>query len=129
MGSHRKLRIYIGYNSLSIIKYLEPLTVDLFTVQYADCIFDEKHFSILGRDFKYQKEYQKINWNVTNISSLDSRTQEFGLQVRIINLQHITNNMSDAFNDNKDVVKSYNLARNMPERIEVPNKITLTPKS
>ena len=38
MGPHRKLGIYVGYQSPSIIKYLEPLTGDLFTVRYADCI-------------------------------------------------------------------------------------------
>jgi transposase InsO family protein len=31
MGPHRKLGIYVGYSSPSIIKYLEPLTGDLFT--------------------------------------------------------------------------------------------------
>ena len=31
MGPHRKLGIYLGFISLSIIKYLEPLTGDLLT--------------------------------------------------------------------------------------------------
>jgi hypothetical protein len=31
MGPHKKLGIYVGYLSPSIIKYLEPLTRDLFT--------------------------------------------------------------------------------------------------
>ena len=48
MGSHRKLGIYVGYSSLSIIKYLEPLTGDLFPACFADCIFNEDHFPALG---------------------------------------------------------------------------------
>jgi hypothetical protein len=48
MGPHRKLRIYVGYQSPSIIKYLEPLTGDLFTARYSDCIFSEDHFPALG---------------------------------------------------------------------------------
>jgi hypothetical protein len=48
MGPHRKLGIYMGYQSPSIIKYLEPLTGDLFTARYADCIFSEDHFPALG---------------------------------------------------------------------------------
>jgi hypothetical protein len=32
MGPHRKLGIYVGYHFPLIIKYLEPLTEDLFTV-------------------------------------------------------------------------------------------------
>jgi hypothetical protein len=38
MGPHRKLGIYVGYQSPSIIKYLEPLTWDLYTARFADCI-------------------------------------------------------------------------------------------
>jgi hypothetical protein len=52
MGPHRKLGIYVGYKSPSIIKYLEPLTGDLFTARYADCIFDEDNFPALGGDIQ-----------------------------------------------------------------------------
>jgi hypothetical protein len=48
MGPHRKLGIYVEYQSPSIIKYLEPLTGDLFMARYADCIFGEDHFLALG---------------------------------------------------------------------------------
>jgi hypothetical protein len=39
----------MGYHSPSIIKYLESLTGDLLTAQYTDCIFNEDHFSAIGR--------------------------------------------------------------------------------
>jgi hypothetical protein len=48
MGPQRRLGIYIGFHSPSIIKYLEPLTGDIFTVCFADCQFDETIFPILG---------------------------------------------------------------------------------
>ena len=48
MGHHRKLGIYVGFSSPSIIKYLEPMTGDLFTAWFADCIFNEDHFPALG---------------------------------------------------------------------------------
>jgi hypothetical protein len=48
MGPQRRLRIYIDFYSPSIIKYLEPLTGDIFTAHFADCQFDETIFSILG---------------------------------------------------------------------------------
>jgi hypothetical protein len=35
VGPNRKMSIYVGYHSPSIIKYLEPMTVDLFMAQYA----------------------------------------------------------------------------------------------
>ena len=50
MGPHRKMGIYVGYESPSIIKYLEPMTEDLFTARYADSIFNEDHFLALGEN-------------------------------------------------------------------------------
>jgi hypothetical protein len=44
-----------------------PLIGDLFTIRFADSIFDEDHFPALGGDFKYQKECRKINWNTQSI--------------------------------------------------------------
>ena len=44
----RRLGIYVGYESPSIIKYIEPLTGDLFIVKFAYCHFDESHFLTLG---------------------------------------------------------------------------------
>jgi hypothetical protein len=102
MGSHRKLGIYVGYYSPSIIKYVEPLTGNLFIAQYTDCIFNEDHFTTLGGDYRYNSECQEINWDDKSIISSDPCTKETKLQVqKIINLQNITNNLSDAFTDYK----------------------------
>jgi len=81
MGPHRKLGIYVGYQSLSIIKYLEPLTGDVFTARYADCIFNEDHFLVLGGGIENHKQCQEINWDATDISNSDPRTSETELQV------------------------------------------------
>jgi hypothetical protein len=59
MGPHRKVGIYVGFQSPSMIDYLEPLTEDLFTTQFAATIFDEKYFPALRGDFKHQKEYKE----------------------------------------------------------------------
>ena len=48
MGPHQKLGIYVGYETPSIIKYLDPMTGDLHTARYADYVFDEDHFPALG---------------------------------------------------------------------------------
>ena len=118
----------MGYLSLSILKYLEPLTGDLFTARYADCIFNENHFPALGGDYKYHSEYQEINWNAQSTSPSDPRTQETEQQVqKIINLQHIANNLPEAFTDYKGVTKSSYPARNAPERVEVPIKTIQPP--
>ena len=41
MGPQRRLGIYVGFESPSIIKYIEPLTGDIFTARFVDCQFDE----------------------------------------------------------------------------------------
>ncbi|KAL0329128.1 UNVERIFIED_CONTAM: Copia protein, partial [Sesamum radiatum] len=74
MGPQRKLGIYVGYESPSIVKYLEPLTGDLFTAHFADCHFDESVYPTLGRETKQLE--QKINWNELSLSHLDPRTNQ-----------------------------------------------------
>jgi hypothetical protein len=107
MSPHRKIGIYMGFHSLSIIKYLEPLTGNLFIAQYANYIFNEDNFSILGGDCKYHLECQEKNWDDKFKISSDMRIKETELQVqKIINFQHIANNFPDAFTDYKDVTKS-----------------------
>jgi hypothetical protein len=62
MGPHRKLRIYVGNDSPSIIKYLEPKMRDMFTARYGDTIFDEEHFPALGGGlYLNNKECQEID--------------------------------------------------------------------
>jgi hypothetical protein len=80
MGPHRKLGIYVGYRSPSIIKYLEPLTEDLLSARYTNCIFNEDHFP-LGGEYKYHLECKEINWDDKSILSSDPRTKETELQV------------------------------------------------
>jgi hypothetical protein len=81
---NRKLGINVGYHSLPIIKYLEPLTRDLFTVWYTDCIFNEDHFTALGGDYKYHSDCQEINWDDRFIISSDPHRKETKLKVQNI---------------------------------------------
>ena len=48
MGLQWRFGIYFGFDSPSIIRYLEPLTEDIFTAQFAYCHFDEQAFPSLG---------------------------------------------------------------------------------
>ena len=50
MGSQRRLRIYISYDFPSIIRYLKPITGDVFTARFSDCQFDETIFPPLEGD-------------------------------------------------------------------------------
>ena len=59
IGPQRRLGIYVGYDSPSMIKYLEPSTCDLFTARFADSHFDESIFPTLGGE---RKKLEKRYW-------------------------------------------------------------------
>lgn len=42
------ISIYVGFDSPFNIRYLEPLTGDIFSAQYADCHFGESIFPKSG---------------------------------------------------------------------------------
>ena len=48
MGPQRRFGIYVGFDSPSIIKYLEPLTGDVFKARFEDYHFNETTFPPLG---------------------------------------------------------------------------------
>ena len=52
MGPQRRLGIYVGYESPSLIKYLEPSMGDIFTTIFAYCHFDESNFTSTGEENK-----------------------------------------------------------------------------
>ena len=120
MGPQRRLGIYVGFESPSIIKYLEPLTGDIFTARFADCQFDESIFPELGGE-KQLKRKIEFSWNASSLSHYDPRTNQCELEVqRMIHLQNIANQLPDAFIDTKKVTRSHIPAANTPARIIVP---------
>ena len=119
MGPQRRLGIYVGYDSPSIIRYLEPLTGDVFTARFADCHFDESNFPALGGENKQPKK--EIMWDTKSLEFLDPRTKSCELEVqRIIHLQKIANQLPDAYTDSRRVTKSHIPAENAPIKLDVP---------
>ena len=80
MEPHRKLGVFVGYETPSIIKYLVPMTRDLHTIQYADCVFDEDHFPALGGD-RHLEQCREIEWNTIGLPSLVPCTSKSELGV------------------------------------------------
>ncbi|XWS73451.1 hypothetical protein CRYUN_Cryun02cG0130100 [Craigia yunnanensis] len=127
MGLQRRLSIYVGYNSPSIIRFLEPLTGDLFTAKFANCHFDETQFSLLETPKASKEEKQKkidiLSWRENDLTHLDLCTPECEKKIqRIIHLQEIANRLPDAFNDTAKVTKSHIPTVNTPTRIYVPEE-------
>ncbi|KAL6576893.1 hypothetical protein OROMI_011169 [Orobanche minor] len=120
-GPQRRKGIYVGFDSPSIIRYLEPLTGDIFTARFADCHFDETVFPPLGGELKPPEERGKLSWYVPTLSHLDPRTNQSEVEVqKIIHLQNIAGQMPDAFVDTTRITKSYIPAKNVPARTGVP---------
>ena len=92
MGSQRRIGIYIGFDSPSIIRYLEHLTCDVFTPRFMDCHFNESVFLSLGGEKSIPEERREISWKASTMTHLDPRTNQCELEVqRIINLKNLTN--------------------------------------
>lgn len=122
MGPQRRLGIYVGFESPSIIKYLEPTTGDLFTARFADCHFNETVFPALGGEkVDPCKKEVDVTWNATQLSIFDPRSNMCEQEVKkIVHLQSVANQLPDAFTDTKKVTKSHIPAENAPARIEIP---------
>ena len=119
MGPQRRLGIYVGFDSPFIIRYLEPLTRDLFTARFADCRSDETNFPQLGGEKNKLKS--EIAWKVSSLSHFDPHSLVCEQEVqKIIHLQNTANKMPDAFTDLKWITKSHIPAVNVPIRINVP---------
>ena len=84
MGPQRRSGIYIGFDSPSIIKYLEPLARDVFRARFEDCHFDEVNFPSLGGDELPKEERRKIIWNASSMSHLDPYTAQCDKEVQRI---------------------------------------------
>ena len=76
--------IYVGYDSPSIVHFLEPLIRDLFTTHFADCHFDETVFPLLGGDkhANVPGELRKLSWYAPIMSHLDPCTAQSETEVR-----------------------------------------------
>ena len=108
MGLQWRFGIYVGFDSPSIIKFLEPLTIDLFTERFAHCHFDEQNFPSLGGEKTKVNERREITWHASSLSYLDPGSNQCEREVqKIIHLQNIANQIPDAFTDSRKVIKSH----------------------
>ena len=62
MDPQRRIEIYIGFDSLSIIRFLEPLTDDVFKARFEACHFDENIFPSLRKEKLVPETWQEITW-------------------------------------------------------------------
>ena len=111
----------MGYDSPSIIRYLELSIGDVFIARFSNCHFKENLFPPLGGEKLVLEERREITWNASVMSHFDPRANQIELEVqRIIHLQNLANQLLDGFTNTKKVTKSHVPATNTPTRIDVP---------
>jgi hypothetical protein len=81
MGPQCRIKIYVDFDSSSIIRFLEPLTSDVFKACFEDCHFDENIFPSLRIEKLVPKVRQEITWNNLNLTHFDPRTNQCELEV------------------------------------------------
>ena len=102
----RRLGIYVGYVSPSIIRYLEPQTGDSFTAHFADCHFDEDEFPALREVIHQMHMHKNIEWCAPSLKYLNPppppSTKQRELEVlKIVHLKNMENQLPDSFADTK----------------------------
>ncbi|KAL0368827.1 UNVERIFIED_CONTAM: hypothetical protein Scaly_1101600 [Sesamum calycinum] len=76
MGPQRRLGIYVGFESPSIIKYLEPMTGDQFTARLPDAFIDTKKVTkshILAENVPARLEVPEVTLTQTKASESQIR--------------------------------------------------------
>lgn len=116
MGPQRHAGIYIGFDSNSIIRYLEPTTADVFKARFADCHFYEESLPRLGP--LAETKTKDLLWQIDTEFWNDPRTSQAETEVqRILHLTKILNQLPDSFADIANVTRSHVPAANTPARI------------
>ena len=130
MGPRRKLGIYVGFQSPSILRYVDPDSGDLFIAHMSTCEFDETKFPKLGADL-HAINTKDFHFEQTTTSSLhkDPYNGQGEKEVRrILHLQNIIQNAPDAFTPTERITRSnLNQAANYPARVTLDSTPAMTP--
>ena len=137
MGPRRRLGIYIGFDSASKIRYLDPTTGSLYFARFEDCIFDESVFPTLnGEEFDEYRKTEKENifeWpkDLPAYKDIIDSGGERELE-ELLKMRNTIVNAPDAFADTSRVTKvSGILQRDAPASVNVrepPANLPPTPK-
>ena len=133
IGAHRQEGIYVGFDSPSIIRYVNPSTGSLLRARFANCRFEEDIFPSLRGGATSQSASQGLIFKAPETLTMysDPRTSLVETQVaKILHLQRIADQTPDGFNDATRITRNpINEALNVPARVSVPNTIIVPPIS
>ena len=120
LGPMRQLGIYVGFQSPSIIRYLDPATGESFVAHISKCEFDESKFPKLG----INKDNTTLNFNYyqdVDLHKVDPYNGQGEKEVRrLLHLYHIANNRPHTFTPTERITRS-----NVNHAINYPAKVAL----
>ncbi|CAM6123707.1 unnamed protein product [Calypogeia fissa] len=121
LGPQRHKGIYIGLDSSSIIRYIEPTTADIYKARYADCHFFEETFPSLGDQTKKSSALKvPLTWQIESKFWNDPRTALADTEFhRMLHLTTVLENLPESFADVAKVTRSHVPAANVPSRIDI----------
>lgn len=118
----RQLGIYIGFESPSILRYLDPITGDSFVAHISMCKFNENLFPRLSTEEQTAQECGfKFDQPDTVTLHKDPYNGQGEKEVRrILHLQGIANNAPHVFAPTERITRSdINQAANYPARVQI----------
>ncbi len=117
MGAHRQEGIYVGFDSPSIVRYLEPTTTNLYKARFVNCRFIETKFPFLPS--KTQSKPLNFGAPETLTMNPDPPTSLANTEVtKLLNLINLAENTPDGFSTQPRIIRNP-LPRT---RITLPNK-------
>ena len=118
IGPQRREAIYVGFDSPSIIRYLDSQSGELFRARFVDCLFHETVFPALGGDLGSQRRNDSLIWNA---SEPDPYNNSGELEVRrLLDLQRTATAAPDAFaNLQRVTVPGTKPLTNLPIRLDI----------
>lgn len=127
IGAHRQEGIYVGFDSPSIIRYVNPSTGTLLRARFANCRFEEDMYPSLKGGASTQQSCGDIIFKAPETFTLnpDPRTSLAEAEVaKILHLQKIADQVPDGFNDASRITRNpLNEAQNVPARVSIPEAI------
>jgi hypothetical protein len=131
-GPRRRKGIYVGFDSNSIIRYLEPTTADVYKARFIDCHFYEDVFSTLdtGKPANNPKD-AKLTWQLDSPFWNDLHTGQAEAEVQqMLHLTRVMEQLPNSFADVAKIIKTRIPANNAPSRIDMSTALasTATPR-
>jgi hypothetical protein len=140
LGPRRILGIYIGFESPSIIRYLDPISGKPFTAKFSNCVFDENTFPKLQdseKPFNPTNDTFTLTQPIHHIQNPEHFSGHGEREVQcLLHLHNFSKHSPEIFVPHNEIIKSHNPVKSItsqistkPQNIPQRQKTKITPIS